>query len=46
MFQQLTLKPTLLRVTHAIAMATILPDSSTPHLTGKELTFQSDIMNT
>lgn len=46
MFQQLTVKPTLVRVTHAIAMATILSDSKTTHLTGKELIFQSDIMNT
>lgn len=35
MFQQMTVKPTLLRITDARAMATILFDNSATHLTGK-----------
>ena len=46
MFQQMTVKPTLLRITDARAMATILFDNSATHLTGKDLIFQSDVMNT
>lgn len=37
MFQQLTAKPTLVRDTHAIGMATILSDSKATHVTGKDL---------
>lgn len=40
MFQQMTVKPTLLRITDARAMATILFDNSATHLTGKDLIFR------
>lgn len=45
MFQQLTAKTTLVRDTRAITMATILSDRRATRFSGKDLIFQSDIMD-